>query len=65
VHNNIIIVNVCARHIISIEGNFNGEQRGNGFGFQTILMIIKIIYCRLRRFLRSTIFVIIIGIRIP
>jgi len=34
VHNNII-VNVCARHIISIEGNFDGEQRGNGFGFQT------------------------------
>lgn len=35
VHNNII-VNVCARHnIISIEGNFDGEQRRNGFGFQT------------------------------
>lgn len=35
VHNNIT-VNVCARHIIiSIEGNFDGKQRGNGFGFQT------------------------------
>jgi len=43
VHNNIT-VNVCARHIISIEGNFDGEQRGNGFGFQTILMIIKNTY---------------------
>lgn len=34
VHNNII-VNVCIRHIISIEGNFDDEQRENGFGFQT------------------------------
>jgi len=33
VHNNIM-VNVCARRIIiSIEGNFDGEQRGNGFWF--------------------------------